>query len=581
MDEQNNNKEQLLADEETGVEKLGKQAGKATEKVVVKLGKQLVLHILSVIGGIVGAALPILLACAIVVGIVVFISGLFNGNNEKNITDEKAYITTTPYGIMLSDENEIFESIKEQLYPQVDVSTLGLGKENKAKKYLYRFYRTALSTQLPYIEGADKLSNRYVQGMVHILRTSTTQEEAKQLKWMEYEDFKRELEKEEQSPNMLNYFTLDENWDLHIATYTEYIENGERKSYNLQDQKIPYQSLISAYTVPLEYIITMQQITRNPDYISKMCYMFVREKEIHFTIFDTVKTTTTTTTYKHSLMKKWVDTVTENVTDENGVPLVGTDGLPITTTNEVNQRTEEPEVQPDQVTVETLKENTIMCNVTYAKTWLTQVKKEYKTESLDTVYAYGEEGITDTIPDEAEPEGNTGEWKVNQSQNITAKEEAFEWIVEKEVGPIANAGEFIGLWRNKEGKYKFGAMGQTEKAGGKIVYYKKPYVSEEIEIEDQAQPSENKKEAPVTAIMQSQGILVRMLDNNSATQNYAIFMRQILKEYLEDRTYEPTDLNAPTFEESGFDTSIFETTEFTPIAGLEGTRRSIMGQFIY
>ena len=215
MDEQNNQEEeQLLMDQETGLEKaagkgaqmIGNAAGTALKEEAKEVGKEVAKEGAKVAGegikifvGTIGkviALIPIPVWIAIVVIItliaIYFIidsfTGLFNGENSKGIIDTKAYITSDANGIILSSDNDIKETIKEQIKTMgmKDIKQLGLGEEKEALEYLVKFYKATMSTQLPYIPGVEDISDQYVQGIVHIKRTDTTVDGARELNWMGY-----------------------------------------------------------------------------------------------------------------------------------------------------------------------------------------------------------------------------------------------------------------------------------------------------------------------------------------------------------------------------------------------------------
>lgn len=553
MDEQNNqNEQQMLMDQETGVEKVveqaenkvkqevagavkdaGKDVAKKTGKTILEILKKFIALIIAN-WFIVLAVIVIIIVVAYIFQIVGAFTNLFNGSNSKGITDTKAYITSDENGIILSSDNDIIEGIKEVLKEQGirDIKTLGLGNEEQAKKYLLKFYKSTMATQVPYIPGVESISSKYLQGIVHIKRTETTEEEARELTWMGYEKFKEKVEAEDADSSLLNYYSIDENWNLCIAIFTETQVNGVTETYRISETKIPYQTLISQYSVPLRFITTMQQITQNPEYISKMCDMFVEGKQIDFTIFDSIETTTYTNTYKHSIMSKWTEEVETDYEIENED---GTTSTFTSTTTEYKR--EGPTEQPDEVTVNTTITNTIMGNVTYAKTWLIELENNYINDTT-TEYPLGEDGQTTQIEDEEEPDGDEGSWKVNQSNNTKQEVVKNNWTKTEGQEPQIKESEFLGLWRNEKGEYELGADFKSEKNGGKLVYY---------DI-----PNSRTKQSPMINIYSLKNILFQILENDESTQNYANIMKYLLYKY-DGRDYGVTEL----------DLSIFATKEFT------------------
>ena len=181
MDEQNNqNEQQMLMDQQTGLEKMAEQgahmagqavggAAKEVGKDVAKKGSKALLEVLKKFMWFIVANLFWILGALVIIIIMVYIlqivggfTNLFNGSNKKGITDSKAYITSDENGIILSSDNDIKEGIKEVLKEQgiKKIEDLGLGKEEEAMEYLLKFYKTTMATQLPYIPGVEQISNK-------------------------------------------------------------------------------------------------------------------------------------------------------------------------------------------------------------------------------------------------------------------------------------------------------------------------------------------------------------------------------------------------------------------------------------
>lgn len=516
---QSGQEEQLLIDQDTIVDKAGEAIAKNSRKVTIS--------ILTTIWANIFPIIIIIIILAYIMQVIAAFTNLFKGADGQTIIDTKAYITSDENGIILSSDKDILKAIKEQLKKH-GIKNLGLGNEQQEEQYLLKFYKSTLSTQLPYIPGVENISSKYIKGIVHMKRTSTTVEEARELQWMAYEQFKQIVQGSSEDLNILNYYSIDENWNLCVATYTQTQTDGVAGNYDISETKIPYQTLLAQYSVPLNYIMLMQQITRNPEYISKMCDMFIEGKQIDFTIFDSIQTTTTTHTYKHSIMEKWTEEVEKTHTDSEGNTYTET---------VTRHRRRGPTKQPDEVSVITVITNTITANVTYAKTWLLEHTNNYTNETT-TTYPLGEEGSTTDIEDEEEPDGDDATWKVKQSNNTKEVVVQNNWTKSESQEPQIKEGEFLGLWRNEIGEYKLGAQFKSERDGGKLVYY---YV-----------PNARQRQTPMVNIYAMKGLLFELLENDETTQNYAKIMKYLLYKY-DGRDYGVTEL----------DLNIFETKEFT------------------
>lgn len=550
MDEQNNQEEeQLLMDQETGIEKLvdqgTKMAGNAIGQVAKNKGKTASNAFLAFIKAhpmfvliVIGTILSILLHFVLIGYFIDRFNNLFNGSNSKGITDEKAYITSDANGIILSSDNDIIEIIKEQIKQMgmKSVTQLGLGDEETAVKYLLKYYKATVATQLPYIPGVEDISDKYVQGLVHIKRTQSTVEEARELTWMGYEEFKQKIEAEQADRDLLNYYSIDENWNLCIAIFTETLTDGQTDSYKITESKIPYQTLISQYSVPFRYIITMQQISQNPEYISKLCDMFTEGKQIDFTILDSIETITYTNTYTYSTMSKWV----EEVEVETSYMVTNPDGTiyqdTMTEIKEV-QKESGPNGPHEEVTVNTTITNTITGAVTYARTWLIELKNNYINEST-TTYPLGENGQTTGPESEPEPDGEVASWRVDQYWNVKEQVDKNTWTQDPEnEPPELKESEFLGMWRNAKGEYELGADFVSELNGGKLVYYDAPNARQ-------------KWPAAGNIVLYKQ-FLFEKLEDDEITQNYGTIMRYLIYKY-DGKDNGVTQLDLSIFEQSDF-----------------------------
>ncbi len=534
MDEQGNNEEQgiqeeqgggLATDQQTGVEQgmqaIGEEAKEVVGEAAKEAGKKAskaaahaMMSLLSAIASFIAAnAIPVLIIVIIIIiifSLVDAFTGLFNGKNKNNIIDTKAYITSDANGIILSSDVDITEMIEDQIDELgVDISQIGLGTKEQAMEYLIKFYKASVSTQLPYIEGVEKLGDKYVQGIVHIKRTSTTVEGATELEWRGYEEFTKEIA--DVNKDALKHYSIDANWNLCVATYTE-TKNSDNEvvNYTLSEIKIPYQNLIAQFCVPYRFITTMQQITGNPEYISKMCDMFTEDKYIDYMIFDAFQVTTDTNIYKYKIKYASGGTSSENSTT--------------TTTTTIT--------------------DTVSANVTQANTWLLDLKNEFK-KTTETTYPYGESGQTTPLDDDTPSEGDES-WHVEKSNTLIEKVDTDKWTQESKNMAYKHE-EFLGLWRNATGKYKLGAEYVSESSGGKLVTY--------------VIPNSNRNEAPAVSILNNINFLLELLAQDETTQTYDTIMRYMLYIYT-GKNYGVTELD-----ESLFNTDFFVTISPSVVGG--------------
>lgn len=206
------------------------------------------------------------------------------------------------------------------------------------------------------------------------------------------------------------------------------------------------------------------------------------------------------------------------------------------TTKKENKTSVSEEKVETQRTV--TKINSIIASVTKANVWVINQNTEYEKKDNPEETPLGVDGITTQLDDEPEPEGDTGEWKIDRSETTKETVKKEEWKVAKHEVDI-NESQFLGLWRNEYGEYKEQAPYVTKKDGGKEVFYKTP-------------PSKNKKEAPIRNILNAEDWLYSLLERSETTQTHARIMKYLINFY---KTGERADISDIL--------SLFDVTEFT------------------
>ena len=336
MEEQENEQEQEkgLGSQVTDIgKKVAKDAAKNTAK---KAGKEVAKK------AITKAILPALPYIIIVILAIVALVVIIDKIQEigKNISTSIATIMEIgDNGPVAPSAEEIFRIIEEKLEEnQIDIEELGLGNRLQAKLYLYKFMSAALSTELPYIKESkaplikeiathilvgdiawDIGHKQEVQGIVKIKRR--TDDKVKDLEFKKHEDFIKLIEENNEKNELtaLNYFSIDEDWMLCIAKYNKTTitkPNNEAESkmseetkYIVEEQKIPYQTMVSKYSVPFEFFIALQQMSGNPEYVSAVADLIQEDSEIELTIFDTKQIITNEYTYTYKVKEKWLEEV--------------------------------------------------------------------------------------------------------------------------------------------------------------------------------------------------------------------------------------------------------------------------------
>lgn len=529
-----NEEEKLLTDQKDKVEEavgqgvtmgLGFLKGKA-KQAVGALTKKAIAAIASFIGSF---GYIIVIALVVIIFIVSFldiVGNLFNfgTNDSTNIGNSQIndIFQINENGITMSNPDEMIAKVKKNLEEAgFRLDSLGLGSEEKAKNYLFKFYQASMATQIPYIPTSE------VKGIIRVKRTSSTVQEARELTWITHEKFAQMIE--EKDASVQNYYALDENWNLCISTTTtRTVENQTEQT--ITEVKIPYQTVVSQYSVPFRYLMIMLQVTQNPEYISYMCDMFVEGKQIDFTIFDSIQTTTDVHTYTYyTKVREKVEHTSYDTWDTEHQ-------YPHTTYTMKEKVSSSPKTETTTTTTIT---NTITANITYANTWLAEITNEYTNES-NTQYPLGEEGQTADLEDEEEPPKNEeGSWRINQTTTAKSTVTSNTWTQAGTNGQIKES-EFLGLWKNETGTPQIGALYDPN---GKEVEY--------------PLPTSNKKQSPLPKLLTAEEFMFELLERYEDVQSYSDIMKYMLYKYT-GKDYGVTSL----------DIDIFKSNDFKPITGI-------------
>lgn len=237
----------------------------------------------------------------------------------------------------------------------------------------------------------------------------------------------------------LRYFSLDSSWNLCITKWRSSSQNGVETSFEVNEVKIPYRRMVSQYTIPFTFLMDLQLISQNANYVEAVSKLMTDRSFIDFTIFDSVTTDETTYTYEATVhtKKKHIE-------------------FNPTTMQSYETGTYDESISQDgpDVTVTKVETDTIKASVTKAKTWIIDQTITYNLQE-SREYPYGAEPGKVEESSEPEPEGE-GSWR------DPIKETWYEEIIKREwvKGAVETKfmpDEFLGLWSNKTGRYVKGA----------------------------------------------------------------------------------------------------------------------------
>lgn len=456
MNEEENNEQQEVQDSKLkqAVGRAGKhvvnEATRQAKKVMAEALKKAIAKVVAVLGAKVLIILAIL--AAVVIGIIAiddFLDGEAARETDEvtnNAMDE--YCTIDEYGVHF-DKEKFIETLPKRLKEEIgiDFNDLGLGAidstgyfflnpYSQAAEYLYKYMAAALSSELPYIEGSDEET----KGIIKIKRKQN-EGETKDLTYIAYQELQDMINSDDISKKResLDYFSLDSSWNLCVTKWRSTSENGQETSFEVNEVKIPYRKMVSQYTVPFTFLINLQMISLNANYVEAVSKLMTESSYIDFTIFDSVTTDETTYTYEAT-----INTKTKHVEFD-----------PVTMTSyETGDYDKSTSQDGPHVTVTKVETDTIKASVTKAKTWIIDQTITYNLQE-SREYPYGAEPGKVEESSEPEPEGE-GSWR------DPIKETWYEEIIKREwvKGAVETKfmpDEFLGLWSNKTGRYVKGA----------------------------------------------------------------------------------------------------------------------------
>lgn len=585
-----------------GARKAAKGAAQGAKQVGAAVGKAF-------------AALPLPAKIAVIVVlafIIIFVVALLAGSDDyldgENVTttDEVTYQTVQEYctidetGIHIKKEELLENLIKRLNENNIDLNELGLGDDgsykvignntiggdnsiiegfdpnSQAANFLYKFISAALVGEFPYIEGSDE----EVQGIIKVKRKTAKNEneakkEAKDLIFIGYDKFQEMLQTHDSAvkDEMMNYFTLDENWNLCIVKpYTKTVNtysHGQLVSsvieYTISEVKIPYRDMVAQYTVPFLFLIDLQIVTHNANYVEAVAELMSKRSEIEFTIFD--QFTTNTNQYNY--------TAKRHVWNLEEIGTSGETGIIGGAHQKEWQLREFPVDETTEIIIET---DNVKASVTKAKTWIIEQETNYEMQ-VTREYPYGENGTTNTLPPQDPINTPPGSWDTERSEHLYTEILKREWVKSGDTKTLITPSEFMGLWANETGTYVKGAPYKAVGDGkvGKVVNHRRLN-------------STTEGDPVVVNIVGSELALCELLESSVTTQVHAELMREMIRVYKESE-----ELTEDTFYTSAF-TSMYEPFEFIEgsyvgnfdvhdeslfITDLETLKRALAGGYTY
>jgi len=484
-------------------------------------------------------------------------SNSINGNTAKaagKSAETIASSTKIENGEIKIDET-VYETIRKDLRDSlITPESYYLGKndfceDGSGLTYLEKMVQAEIVSNYPDTGIGD------IRGIIKIHRNGTP------LTYVNYTDFESKVSNANSNQNesdvneLNNLFTVDESWNLYVATSNQTtitdIAGATTTTYNVTTTPINYQMLVSQYTIPYEFLFILMQTTNNPEYVSAVADLALKGE----IILDIMDNTTTETIIE---TEEWTEETVVKTTSNYATKeeLTGAEWV-----NETKTTVDKSE---SSTTVNTM--TTIDVKITKADTWaykknVTYTQNKTTHAPMDEITEIDEELGTESVTIKQSgtdyyKEGKAVN-KINQKLKYTGNTNTTEWIIGSSNEEI-NVNGFLGLWRNKDGKYVSPYSSEytegindyvTEDDGGKEVKYKSP--------EDKSY------KIPIRYIIneyESADTFFYYLSLNERTQKIETLMRYMLYKYT-GNDYGVTDEDLASL------LSVFQEGEFYSIDG--------------
>lgn len=254
-------------------------------------------------------------------------------------------------------EDSVYDEILNKLKEQgLDPASLYL---DPSQGYIQKYVQAEAVTSYP------KMGTEGMQGIINFIRRDTNAAEGDAgtlMTYMGYDEFNNIVNQQTANAfqQIKNCFTLDTTtMDALVATYTSI--SGSENSYSIAIQRIPYKNQVAKYTMPFEFLISLLQVSRNPEFVVSLADMVINNSKINYTIQDCFSKITTTEVYTY-------DEITYQPQYE-GNTLTG-----VTTTTSSKTET------TSSVTREI---NSILPYISEVDTWIVNVKQYYDKSVTD------------------------------------------------------------------------------------------------------------------------------------------------------------------------------------------------------
>lgn len=338
-------------------DKIKRKLGRLVQKTIETIAKVISIIVSKVISGIIKLLKMLppqvliglgIIAAVIIIVVVVYLVYVGDGTrgygqvNVGNTVSQTVTSEITPKNIVKKDSggygfnidlDEKVKKVKEDLKEEKLLDEY-ISQENQ-DEYLKNFIKADIKTRYPDLRSKNKigteLAENEVQGAIQIYRKNADNTD-NVIEYIDEETFNKYID--ENNKKAINYFTLNEYGNLVISSWTRKTNNDGTEEYYLAKETIDYRPLVKRYDMPFDFLWALTVMGEDEE-LSNEVSLLTKNTKIEITIYEDVTKTITVT--------ETIDPETQNVT----------------------------------ATTEKYEECKNSAYLTYADTWLAEVKNEY------------------------------------------------------------------------------------------------------------------------------------------------------------------------------------------------------------
>lgn len=378
-----------------------KAIGKFIEKVTETITK--------IVGIVVGVILNLSTSTLIVIAILMVISSIDyiinnndgsrddeNSENVGHVVSKKVISEETPENIVKKESGYSFnidlnENVKQAINELKEEGLLDtyISKE-KQEEYLKNFIKADITTRYPDLRSKDKIGTEFaddeLQGAIQIHRKNADNTD-NIIEYIDSETFDKYIN--ENNKKAINYFTLNDYGNLVVSAWSRKINNDGTEEYYLSKETIDYRTLVKRYDMPFDFLWALTVMGEDEDLANEVA-LLTKNTKIIITIYEDVTKTTTVTKILN------------------------------------------PETESVSTTTEKYEECKNSAYLTYANTWLAEVKNEYVNTTSENVSTdVSNNGLTTTIKTVQTNKYIKGDTTITEKVDAESQDDNFVTLLKK------------------------------------------------------------------------------------------------------------------------------------------------------